>query len=288
MAHLPNFSIEFLEDAADGLRVVRHPMWTLRCLISSRERLPRSLRNEVTFKELDVPGVYVLTGPCAFSQDADKSFDTQMYIGQSDSVAERLTSHLKNEKKQWWRTAVVLSLPEPNPLNLSHCRYLESRLCSLARDANKSSISNKVGPQSPSLSFTDQNVADEFLDKALLLLAAIGVNYFEREPPPPPLPPIPGPPENLIPLVEELRRMATAPQCPKAEWYYTFSPDYRAKVVSNGDFRVFMRVVWTKHWIWAKLADVGKYQLKNLADIDEQFRGAVASAYHKAELYLGR
>ena len=224
--------------------------------------------------------------PCAFSQDTDKSFDTQLYIGQSDSVAERLTSHLTNEKKQWWRTAVVLSLPEPNPLNLSHCRYLESRLCSLARDAKKSSISNKVGPQSPSLSFADKNVADEFLEKALLILAAIGVNYFEREPPVPPPPPKPEPPENLILLVDELRTIGSS--FPNAEWYYTFSPDYRAKVVNDGDFRVFMRVVWTKHWIWAKLADVGKYQLKNLSDIDEQFRGAVASAYHKAERYLGR
>jgi hypothetical protein len=117
MEYLPNLTIEFLEDAAEGLRLVSHSNWSVECLVSSRVTLPGSFRQENSFKWLDAPGVYILTGPPEVVADGSPQSDAQLYVGQADSVAERLDSHLKSEKKRWWRTAVVLRRTEKNPLN---------------------------------------------------------------------------------------------------------------------------------------------------------------------------
>jgi hypothetical protein len=61
--HPPSLTIEFLESEPDGLRVVSQSNWSIRVLVSSRVALSASLGNEEIREHLDVPGVYLLTGP---------------------------------------------------------------------------------------------------------------------------------------------------------------------------------------------------------------------------------
>ncbi len=287
--HLPNLTIEFLEDAPDGLRLVSQANWSVECLLSSRHALPRSLGNEASFKWLDVPGVYLLMGHV---DGGNAQEEVRLYVGQADSVADRLDSHLKSETKKWWRAALVFRRTDKNPLNLSHCKYLESKLCALALDAGKCILTNKVTPQLPSLSRSEQSSADDFLQKALVIVSALGWDFFKPDQPlqeqagankePKKLP------ASLGPLLEEIRKSVTGPSFPKAEWYGTRTPDYRAKCVSDTDFRVFARITWAKGWFWLALKDVGKYKVKAPADIDDELRRAIAKAYQKAEQYLQR
>jgi hypothetical protein len=68
-------------------------------------------------------------------------------------------------------------------------------------------------------------------------------------------------------------------------WYWTRTPDYRAKVVRTGDDRVFCRVRWAKNWFWVELRDVGKFKVGSSADLDK-VRGEIQTAFGKAEQYL--
>jgi hypothetical protein len=290
--------MEFMDNSAHGLRLVSQDNWSGECLICSRTALPK--RNEASSKLLDVPGVYLLVGPPEARTDGSPLREAQLYVGQADSVADRLETHLKSEQKQWWKTAVVIRRIEKNPLNLTHCKFLESSLCSLALACSKCDFKNKVAPQLPSaMSRGEQNSMDDFLKKALITLSALGWNFFQQpatvststtsvsSPLVPPSNDPPEVPQSLKPLLDELRNAATGSSFPKAEWYWTRTPDYRAKVVNDGDFRVFFRVVWSKNWFWLKLKDVGRYKIAKTSDLDN-IRKDIETAYRKAEQYLQR
>jgi hypothetical protein len=236
-----------------------------------------------------------LIGPPEGVTGGTQQTEVQLYVGQADSVAERLDTHFKNEKKKWWRTAVVLRRTDKNPLNLSQCKFLESRLCALALKAEKSSLANGNAPQLPAMSASEQSSTEDFLQKALVILSALGWNFFQLPPPPQPTPSEPQGEDHQVspklkPLLEELKHAVTLPSFPKAVWYFTRIPDYRAKVVlgSPDNFRVFARINWAKGWFRVGLKDVGNYKVKTQADINDELCNAIAKAYLKAEQYLQR
>src|SRR5712692_1284268 len=217
-----NLTIEFLENRIGGLRLITQANWVVECLLSSRAALRRSLRDEPSREYLDAPGVYLLVGPPDPSAGGLQPGD-QLYVGQADSVADRLDGHLKSESKQWWRTAVVLKRPKKNPLNLSHCKFLESKLCKFARNAGTCTLTNKVDPQLPFLSQSEESSAEDFFQKALIILSVFGWNFFQLEQTPEQPPESEGPalPARLKPLLDEIRKAVTGPAFPKAEWYPT-------------------------------------------------------------------
>ncbi len=305
MEQLRNLTIEFLEDSADGLRLVsqsntRHD--SIGCLLSSREALSGSLGGEAVFKWLDVPGVpgvYLLIGSPEVGSAPEGPLKERLYVGQADSVADRLGSHLKDRHfkgKSWWHTAVVIRRPDKNPLNLTQCSYLESELYSRALSAQDCELVNKVAPQLPNISLTEKAITEDFLQQAIVIVTAMGCNFFQQPAirmEVPTAPRIitgdrPKVPFSLGPLLEEVRKAVTGPLLPRAEWYPT-GCDYRAKVVADGPvrFRVFCRVKLAKKWLWLHLADVGKYKIVNTSEL-EKLCPTIEAAYKKAEQYLQR
>jgi len=174
-------------------------------------------------------------------------------------------------------------------LNLSQCKFLESKLCVLASRACTCELTNKNAPQPPLLAEAEESETKDLLEKAIVIVGALGWNFFEppkevSKPSEPPEPPLPA---NLQQLFEGLRRAVTGPTLPKAEGYWTRTPDYRVKVVSGGDFRVFVRICWAKNWLRVKLKDVENFKISDLADL-EKHRDKTQAAYNKAEKYLQR
>lgn len=257
--------------------------------MSSRSALRRSLGKEGSRKALDVPGVYLLVGRPPKKPGDDLDLDWLLYVGQADSVADRLADHLKN--KSWWRTVVVIRRPDNSPLNLSQCRFLESKLHKLAARAGTCELDNKNAPRVPRLSDNEKNDIQELLGKAIVIVGALGFNFFEPsdsplpKPQPDELPP--QVPASLKQLLEELRIVVTGPSFPKAEWYWIRTPDYRVKVVSGGDFRVFLRIPLAKKWFHVELRDVGNFKITNSADL-EKHREEIQTAYNNADKYLQR
>ena len=233
---------------------------------------------------LDVPGVYILIGPPERRHEPDQTFEGRLYIGQSDSVAERLDSHLKS--KPWWQTAVIFK--RKNMLNLGNCKYLESRLCKLALEAGNWDVTNKVEPHLPSMSRPEIDITEDFLRKIKIFLSAFGWNFLEPAQVNPPTSggpidasPLRSPPAELNPVFEELRKALHI--FPKAKLIQTRVPDYRAKVVDGEDSRNFAGFKWAKHWFWLTVHDVGKYKVAKPDDINETIRAAIAKAYKTVE-----
>src|SRR5205807_5530581 len=79
-------------------------------------------------------------------------------------------------------------------------------------------------------------------------------------------------PTHLQSLFDELRNAVTGPSFPKAEWYWTRTPDYRAKVVTDDDFRVFARIRCTRNWLNVQLKEEGEFKISNSVDL-ESHRG---------------
>lgn len=295
---LPNVTIEFLEESATGLRSATVASSPVECLIGSRSSLPESLGDTRTRTKLDVTGVYLLFGPPANASD-ETGKDSRLYIGQADSIADRLDQHLKS--KPWWRTVIAIRRPEKSPFDLSQCKFLESELCAFAKSAGECVLMNKNAPQAPFMSAKRISEAKELMRSALITLSALGLNFFERtlkdvelsEPSIEKFEPVDSqgdPPEvspSMQPLVEELRKLLAEPQFPKAEWYWTRVPDYRAKVVNGGDFRVFVRVRLAAKWLRLGLKDVGQFKLKSSDDL-QVIEKELLLAYKKAEDYLRR
>lgn len=251
------------------------------------------MANGTSRKWFDVPGVYLLVGPTDATADANALPKEKLYVGQADSVADRLDSHLRNENKRWWRTVLALRRPDKRPLNISQCKFMESRLYFLALDARKCELDNRVAPQPAHLPPAEQSSMEVFLNQALVIVSALGFDYFqaprttpqesqtETEVPEPPSPPV-----ALLPLLEEIRKAVTGPAFPNAEWYSTRVPDFRAKLSLSEDvFRVFARITWAKNWFWVSLKDVGKYKVSKMEQIDK-LRDSIQTAYQKAEQHL--
>lgn len=285
----PRLIIDFLEDGADALRSVRQANWSVECLVTSRSALPTSEGR----KALDVPGVYLLIGPPAKADD-NLHRDSRLYVGQADSVADRLDTHLKTSSMKWWRTVVVVrQRDDKDPLNLGQCKFLESRLYELATKASTCVLTNKNAPHRPAIGQAEQGIANDFLANAIVIVSALGFNFFE----PRSTSTVPqendGPPQvpgNLQELLEELRKAATGPSFPKAQWYWTRTPDYRTKVVNGGDFRVFLRVRWNKNCLRVGLHSRGereKFTVSNSAELEKRHE-EIQKAYNKAIKYLQR
>jgi hypothetical protein len=124
----------FLVDGTPGgLTTAEITNWTGHVLTASRSDVAELLRRD----EASRTGVYLLLG-----EDSDASGGTQCYVGETDSIADRIKQHLRD--KDWWdgRRHHV----QDENLTKSHVRYLESRLISLAHQAARVTLSNGTAP----------------------------------------------------------------------------------------------------------------------------------------------
>lgn len=237
--------------------------------------------------------MYLLIGPSEQQEVIDSQKVFQLYVGQGDSVADRLNSHLKNKDKNWFHTVVVFRGQEKNPLNITYIKYLESRLCELALKANSCVVTNKNAPNLPAISCDDQEMVEEFLGRAQIIAGAVGWNFFEFLASAPPSDEVTTRSANgtvfvqpnLIALLEEIRIAATDASFPRSKWYPTRT-DYRARCVVDNQFRVFLRVKCTRNWFWLHFTDVGKFKVKDRTDLNPEIHEAIKKAYTKAEDYL--
>lgn len=132
---------------------------------------PRSRLDELKkWPETAKPGVYFL-----FEARLGDS-KPMAYIGESESVAERLLSH--DRKKDFWNEVVIFSNKDDN-LSKSHIKYLESRLESLAKEADRYELENGNSPTQSSLSRSEREAMEELLEDIRLFLGTLGYPILE-------------------------------------------------------------------------------------------------------------
>lgn len=101
----------------------------------------------------------------------------ELYIGQSGEVGTRLMQHHKDEKKDWERALVLVSLT--NNLTQTHVLYLESLSIEKAKNCQRYEVVNGNCGQKPHTPIPLKADCDEIHDIASLLLATLGYPIFE-------------------------------------------------------------------------------------------------------------
>ena len=131
------FSIRIFlaEGTPTGLKFVEKSNWSGHGFVCPRPRF-----SEVKARtEFQKAGVYVLVGP---SESGELPL---IYIGEADPIKDRLEIH--HSKKNFWTTAYGFVSKDTN-LNKAHIQYLEARLISLAKEANRCALENSNTPSS--------------------------------------------------------------------------------------------------------------------------------------------
>lgn len=132
---------------------------------------PRTKWDEIkNRKEISNAGVYILSG-YASSEDELPT----IYVGQGDSVKNRIESHVKN--KDFWDKAVIFV--SADKLNSTHAKWLEYALIKRAIEANRSVMENGNSPQEPTISESEKADMHVFLHEIYQTLPLVGLRAFE-------------------------------------------------------------------------------------------------------------
>lgn len=162
----------FLVDGAPtGLLTAEILNWTGHVITAPRSRLADLIQR----KEIQGAAVYFLLGP-----DQGMGFGTQVYIGETDNAARRLAQHNKPEHnggKDFWERVCIVTSKDAN-VGKGHIKYLESRLISLAKTANRCALLNSTEPEYKGLPEADISDMEFFLEQILTLLPVLGFDFL--------------------------------------------------------------------------------------------------------------
>ncbi len=146
---------------AKRLRTAELSNWTGKAVAGPRSELDGVLAREEAAKS----GVYFLSGA---DSDSGKS---AVYVGEAESIRERLRGHLD---KDFWNHVVFFVSKDEN-LTKAHVRYLEGRLIEQAKLAGRALVMN--GQSSGSrLPESDREDMEIFLERIHQLMPVLGAD----------------------------------------------------------------------------------------------------------------
>lgn len=162
----------FLVDGTPGGLLTAEIMnWTGHVVAAPRSDLAALVKRP----EARRTGIYILLG-----DDPNSLGGTMAYIGEGDDVSKRLYQHARPEDqdgKDFWDRAILLTSKDTN-LTKAHARYLESRLITLAQQANRAVLINGTAPLPLPLPEADVSDMEYFISQAKIILPVLGVNLF--------------------------------------------------------------------------------------------------------------
>jgi hypothetical protein len=119
--------------------------WTGHALVTPRSQLADALRRG----EAARTGVYFLVG-----DDPDQPSRLRVYVGEGDSVLDRIKSHAKDAQKDFWTRACIVTSKDTN-LTKAHARYLEGRFVEIVKAVDRANVANGNEPARKSLPESD-------------------------------------------------------------------------------------------------------------------------------------
>lgn len=162
--------IFLVDGAVSGLRTAELGLSTIKALV-----IPRASLQSVTKRpEVQKTGLYILVG-----KDENKPGVLKIYVGEGDTILNRLSAHNKDTEKDFWEEAIIFVSKDEN-LTKSHVRYLEACLIKLAQDAKRCTVVNVAEPsEQGKLPEPDEVEMQEFIVQAQLLLGTLGYDLFK-------------------------------------------------------------------------------------------------------------
>jgi hypothetical protein len=275
---MESIKIDFVEDTADGLRRLTKVTSPLVCLVISRDRLAQAIETG----KLTHPGIYVLVGPSKISTSENgPTLVFDLYIGESNALDERIQTH--HRIKDFWSIAFAFHREGEDELHAGQIADLEAHLISKVWDAGH----NIINQTNPGLSkkLVPSDITKIFSEHIETTLKAFGYDFFTKQQRPdtnalaPPNEPDIIEPKDFQRLVDEIKSFCL--KLPSTEFYKTYTPDLRAKVISNGRFRVFAQIVLRRHVLRLNLRNQ-VFILKPHMQLDESLEAEIKNAYSQA------
>ena len=135
--------------------------------------IPRSqLQEAYSRPESSRPAIYFLFG------EIDGSIKPAVYIGQSTKGLDRIKGHNRDEQKDFWNYAILIT-SKTNSYTQTHITYLEEMAISFARESNRYAVTNKDQPRKIAVPETlEADLLDSF-DTIKILLSTLGFTLFE-------------------------------------------------------------------------------------------------------------
>ncbi len=163
----------FLVDGAPGGIITAEIMnWTGHVLFGPRSRLADLIQRE----EVKRTGVYFLTG-----LDPEGGYKPMVYLGETDHVGKRLAQHNKDESKDFWDRACIVTSKDQN-LTKAHAKYLESRLISITQGAGRALLFNSTSPDYTILPESDAADMEFFIEQIRIVLPVLGLEFLRETP----------------------------------------------------------------------------------------------------------
>lgn len=156
-----------VDDKPDGMQTMEISNMTVKATIFPRPLLKYFSERD----EAKKPGVYMLYGDPL--NDAAKPL---LYIGEGDPVIDRLKSH--NINKDFWTEAFVFTSKD-GYLTKTQIQYLESRMITLAKEADRVVLDNVQYAAEPTISEVDRAEVQQFLESIQVLTSALRLRFFE-------------------------------------------------------------------------------------------------------------
>lgn len=148
---------------AKRLRTAEISNWTGKALAAPRSEFDGLLARD----EAMGSGVYFLTG------SDPETGKIAVYIGEAESIRERLKSHLERD---FWNHVIFFVSKDEN-LTKAHIRYLEGRLIEQAKEAGRAAVINSQA-SGAKLPESDREDMEIFLQKIHQLLPALGADFL--------------------------------------------------------------------------------------------------------------
>lgn len=167
--------VYLVDGVPNGLLTAEIMNWTGHVITGPRSRLGELIQRPESRRT----GVYFLVGP-----DSGSGIGSQVYIGETDDVAPRLTSHNRPEDKggkDFWERVCVVTSKDAN-LTKGHIKYLESRLIKIAQQAGRCGLINGTDPGYDNLPEADRSDMEFFLEQIQTLLPVLGMEFLRETP----------------------------------------------------------------------------------------------------------
>lgn len=152
------------EGNPNGMKILEIPNRSGKCFVVPRQSL-KELKDQ---SDINQPGLYLLFGT------DESTFDKLVYIGESETFYNRIASHDSN--KDFWDTAIIFT----GSLNRAFVKYLEYKATTLAYEAKRMVMQNKVQPQENSLSEFEKVTVEEYFNNIQFILSAMGYEVFDK------------------------------------------------------------------------------------------------------------
>lgn len=152
-----------------GYRIAEITNRSLAAILIPRKELEEAIRNR---PELDSSGLYFLFG----NDQAEDDEKIRAYIGESETIKDRLRSH--NKEKEFWETAVVfVSSNSRWQLNKADIRFMENLAYVKATEAKRYALQQNIPTRSL---VTESREADleDLMESIDVLLTSLGYPIF--------------------------------------------------------------------------------------------------------------